>query len=312
MTKKQMIKENVVERNRVIGKLIQVLFFVLAFIFNCYFVALNVAEKASVPGCFYGFKVVWFFLGLFFCWSGVFWKQHIWKRLYEKISAKNEMAAKGILYTLAGLAVFFVFSTGCILHYIISHGKSDFSGGLIDDNQNKTVMIVHGGGLNGDGSLPPAVVNKLEKAAEVVLNEKYPNFLLIMAGGQLPLTISDEASVMKEYFDMLLPAEAFGTVVLEENRSMDTIENLQNATAIAADYLGVSLSELKNKEIVLVTSESHLARTKLIARRMGFSKVKGVASKTPLLYVPNNYAREVFAYFKLAGRILFTGKPNEN
>ena len=109
MTKKQMIKENVVERNRVIGKLIQVLFFVLAFIFNCYFVALNVAAKASVLGCFYGFKVVWFFLGLFFCWSGVFWKQHIWKRLYEKISAKNEMAAKGILYTLAGLAGFFVF-----------------------------------------------------------------------------------------------------------------------------------------------------------------------------------------------------------
>lgn len=298
-------------KNQVVEKFMPLVFFTLAFIFNFYFVALNVAEKASVLGCFYGFTVTWFFMGLFFCWSGVFWKQHIWRRLYEKISAKNEMAAKGILYTLAGLAVFFVFSTGCILHYIISHGKTDFSGRSIDGDQNKTVMIVHGGGLNGDGSLPPAVVNKLEKAAEIVLNEKYPDFLIIMAGGKLPFTVSDEAGVMKEYFDVMLPAEAFGTEVLEENRSMDTIENLQNATAIVTEHLGISLEELKDLEIVLVTSESHLARAKLIARRMGFSKVKGVASKTPLLYVPNNYLREVFAYFKLAGRILFTGKPNE-
>lgn len=301
-----------------------VVFFILSFLFNSYFVALNVFSKADGLYIFCGFKIIWFLLALFFLLNGIFWQHHFWKRLFFKLKQNHFLLLRGILIFVSGICAFFVIFIVFTLHYIFKNGKSDnlyektvkienLKSDVEKDAENvidRKIIIVLGGGINFDGKLPDAVKTKIEAAANCILMEKNPSFLVIMAGGQLPFTPCDEASVMKEYFESLLIPEFYGTEVILENMSQDTIQNLQNSAKIAAEYFGVSEKDVLQQEIIVITSGSHLARAKLLANRLGYKKIVGIASNTPVFFALNNYGREVCAYFKLFLRIMFTGKPN--
>ena len=78
-----------------------------------------------------------------------------------------------------------------------------------------------------------------------------------------------------------------------------------------ADYKKTRLQEILDTPTAVVTSRFHLRRSERLARRMGFTNIKGIPAACPPVYVLHNYVREICAYVKLNLRILLTGEPQK-
>ena len=74
-----------------------------------------------------------------------------------------------------------------------------------------------------------------------------------------------------------------------------------------SEYAGLPQDKILEAPVAVVTSRFHLRRAERLADRMGFTDIKGVASKTPVLKIPHAYVREICAYVKLNLRILLRG-----
>ena len=77
-----------------------------------------------------------------------------------------------------------------------------------------------------------------------------------------------------------------------------------------AEFRGVSRQEVLETSTAIVTSRFHLRRSERLARRIGYTNIKGIPAACPAIYVPHNYLREICAYVKLNLRILLTGEPS--
>ena len=76
--------------------------------------------------------------------------------------------------------------------------------------------------------------------------------------------------------------------IRRESRSASTLENLQNARAI------LEAEGLRGARCVLVSSDYHLLRASLVAKKAGL-KVETLGCKTNPWLVPNCYLRETVA-----------------
>ena len=88
-----------------------------------------------------------------------------------------------------------------------------------------------------------------------------------------------------------------GARILKEDTSLDTIQNLVFCRKLILEREGTLTS------VAILTSDSHLKRALLLARRSGYTDCTGVAAPTDPLFVPNNYTREIASYWKLGLRI---------
>ena len=110
---------------------------------------------------------------------------------------------------------------------------------------------------------------------------------LVLCGGRLPEHRLAEADVMARMLLALgMPKEA----LVLENRSQDTMENCRNA----AKLLG------GQKHVLVVTSDYHLRRAVLTARRAGF-KADGLAAELPEKKVKRNLAEICYTFDLLMG-----------
>lgn len=123
----------------------------------------------------------------------------------------------------------------------------------------KDAIIILAGGINNDGSLPNLPKKRVEKGVELYKNKVAPK--LIMTGKYgfwLDFTKEipprSEAEAMKEFaLSLGVPAE---DIILEQI-SKDTVGN--------AYFTKVDILEKNNwKNLVVVTSEFHIPRTKFI------------------------------------------------
>ena len=90
---------------------------------------------------------------------------------------------------------------------------------------------------------------------------------IVVCGGRLPEHTISEADVMVRLLEENgVPVSA----VIKENQSQDTMENMR----FAARLLGGA----KGKRVLIVTSDYHLRRAVMTARRVGF-KAKGYAAE---------------------------------
>jgi uncharacterized SAM-binding protein YcdF (DUF218 family) len=99
--------------------------------------------------------------------------------------------------------------------------------------------------------------------------------------------------------------------ILVEDQALDTIQNFKYSCKMLADFEGVSQQQILDSRIAVVTSYFHLRRAERLAKRMGFTQIKGIGSKTSPINVPHCYVREICAYIKLNLRILLTGQPKK-
>ncbi len=175
---------------------------------------------------------------------------------------------------------------------------------VVSVNEKADHVILLGGGISKEGKLPESVMARVEKAAEYL--NKNPQSLCVVTGGTLHWLPYPEAPEIKR---QLVAAGISADRILVEDQAKDTIQNFQLSAKLLSESREMSLQEVLETSTVVVTSRFHLRRAERLARRMGFTNVKGIGAACPAIYVPHNYVREICAYVKLNLRILLTGEP---
>lgn len=126
-------------------------------------------------------------------------------------------------------------------------------------------MLLLGVQLAQDDTATPELVRRTETAAQLWREGKAP--LIIACGGTTPGHSVSETDVMAQLLgDMGVPAHA----VMKESQSQDTIGNMR----FAAEKLGGA----KGRRVLVVTSDYHLRRAVMTARRAGF-RAKGYPAR---------------------------------
>ena len=144
-------------------------------------------------------------------------------------------------------------------------------------------IIVHGSGLI-DGKVPPLLASRLDKAVEV-FNEGSGRAIFIPSGGQGVDEPRAEAAAMAEYLlGQGVPADR----IVPEDQSTTTFENLINSKLI------IEKRSQNPGGVLFVTSNYHVFRTALIARKVGLN-AEGIGSPTAGYYLPSAIIREFIA-----------------
>ena len=175
---------------------------------------------------------------------------------------------------------------------------------IVGTNEKADNVILLGGGISKDGKLPKSVMSRVEKAAEYL--NKNPDSICVVTGGTLKWLPYPEAPEIKR---QLVAAGINSERILVEDQAKDTIQNFQLSCKMLAEYKEQTIQEVLNTPTAVVTSRFHLRRSERLARRIGFTNIKGIPAACPPIYILHNYVREICAYVKLNLRILLTGEP---
>lgn len=140
-------------------------------------------------------------------------------------------------------------------------------------------MIILGARVVGNPAEPGAVLtSRLQTAADYL--KEHQNVSVIVTGGQGADETATEADTMKSYLiDLGIASER----IQVENKSTRTIENLM----YTKEKYGV-------QKAVIVTSDYHLFRSLLLAKRVGI-EASGLAAKTNDGYRIKSTLREVLS-----------------
>jgi uncharacterized SAM-binding protein YcdF (DUF218 family) len=165
-------------------------------------------------------------------------------------------------------------------------------GGVIADNKpdsnlNGDYILVLGAGLKGER---PSISlrSRLDTAAE--FSKLHPDIEVIVSGGQGEGESITEAEAMKRY---LIKEGIDENRIIMEEKSTSTKENLIFSKSI--------LDNLQNNaayKVILITSDFHIFRTKILAKKVGLD-ISVLPSKTPLATYLNYTVREYFAMIKM-------------
>ena len=156
---------------------------------------------------------------------------------------------------------------------------------IMPHRMNFQYIIIHGCGLAGGERLTRLLSNRVDKAIE--LYEKCAvKPVIIPSGGQGADEKISEAQAMKDY--LLVRGVPEEHIVLED-LSATTRENLLNSKAIIDARGGA-------KRVALVSSNYHIYRCVLLARKVGL-KCTGIGAKVALYYWPSALIREFIAVF---------------
>ena len=122
--------------------------------------------------------------------------------------------------------------------------------------------------LNEDGSSRHELTLRIERAAQCYHQGLSP--VIIPCGGQTPGTPVSEAAVMR---DALLALGVTDTAIRCEAQSRITVENFRNARRM--------LGDIRRPRVLIVTSDYHMLRSKLICRFSGHMRCAGCAVRIP-------------------------------
>ena len=136
----------------------------------------------------------------------------------------------------------------------------------------------------------PSLKHRLAAALEYA--KEFPDVPIVVSGGQGPDELITEAEAMKCF---LVERGIDPRLIIVEDASTNTWENLM----LTREVLKMD-APLKRDKVLIVTSEFHMFRSLMLARRSGFEP-HGKAAPTPAYprYLkPYLYFREYFAVIK--------------
>ncbi|MBO0446661.1 hypothetical protein BCR24_15330 [Enterococcus ureilyticus] len=180
---------------------------------------------------------------------------------------------KRIMLLILGVGIIYA---GFVLFLIFSGTKDQ------PTTKPDTVLIL-GAQVKGTSknNAYPSTVLKERLDAAIPYLKKYPKATVIVCGGQGSDEPDSEANVMAEY---LRSNGISQKQILIEDTSTRTKENIQNAQKKQA--LG---------NTVIVTSDFHMYRSKLLAKRLGISEISGLPSVSKSSATFKTYVREICA-----------------
>ncbi|HWR18578.1 MAG TPA: YdcF family protein [Clostridia bacterium] len=147
---------------------------------------------------------------------------------------------------------------------------------------NADVVIVLGAGLRGS-RVSLTLQYRLDAAYEYL--KQNPNTILVLSGGQGEGETVSEAIAMKSY---LLSRGVSADKLIIEDRSKSTYENFKYSLALLKKQFGTDMN------IAFITTEFHVYRAELVAKRMGID-ASGIGAKGVWYISPNDYMRESIA-----------------
>jgi uncharacterized SAM-binding protein YcdF (DUF218 family) len=190
-------------------------------------------------------------------------------------SEQSKMGLKSIIKALLAVGlVSFLIIEGLILHaaYLAEKHATDY-------------VVVLGAGLWGD-QLSPTLRYRLDKCLEYL--REHPEAKVVVSGGQGPDEYISEAEAMQRY--LVANSIEEHRVVLED-KSTSTYENLLFSKQILEQ---IAAGE---DEILIITSDFHMFRAKLLASRMGIVAY-GMCAESVNYLKPYYYFREYFVVLK--------------
>lgn len=271
------------------------IFAVVSLVFGALCVAYDAIIICLCPGTFldnvFAFSHIWSVLGGYHVFLGIY-RLKKGKSFYSTWSR----SVKTIVMSLCGAAVLISAVTLC---FIASPKVSELS-------QECDYVILLGGGIDKNGKLPVPVQKRVDKAAEYLL--LHPDCICVVTGGTLMWLPYPEAPAIKQdLIEKGIPADR----ILIEDQALDTIQNFELSCQLLAEYEGVSVNQILQSQIAVVSSKYHLRRAERLAARMGFEHIYGIPAKVGYVTVVHSYVREICAYLKLNIRVFLTGKPSK-
>ena len=154
------------------------------------------------------------------------------------------------------------------------------------DTEQADYVIILGSGIKGT-ELSLTLKQRLDASLDYVRD--HPQIPVIVSGGQGPGESIPEALAMKNYLvdQGIAPAQ-----IIMEDRSTSTQENLAFSKKI------IEASGVKHPEIMIVTSDYHMFRSKYIAAKNGCAAEYGISAPSPGYLKPINMIREYFGTVK--------------
>lgn len=163
--------------------------------------------------------------------------------------------------------------------------------GSKDTEERADYVIILGSGINGT-EVSLTLKQRLDASLDYI--RSHPETPVIVSGGQGPGESIPEALAMKNYLvdQGIAPAQ-----VIMEDRSTSTQENLAFSKKI------IMASGKEHPEIMIVTSDYHMFRSKYIAAKNGYAAEYGISAPSPGYLKPINMIREYFGTVKAFLRI---------
>jgi len=169
--------------------------------------------------------------------------------------------------------------------FVIIQSLILFTAFTVYDNEAEYLLVL-GAGLHGE-ELSLTLLERMKKAVEYL--EANPQVKVIVSGGQGPGESIPEAEAMARY---LIENGIHESRILKESKATSTMENYRYSRQLLDNIEGK-----KNHKIVVVTSEFHIFRAKMLAARNGF-EAGNIPSHTPVYLFPSYCIREYFAIVK--------------
>lgn len=221
------------------------------------------------------------FLGIFICIST--WLPDILYSILLKIQIVN-------IYNLNGPGPYIYNFFETLIHLTIAYLECLLFGTIIlaiksvrkKPKYNKDYIIILGCKIKKDGTLPPLLKGRVDKALEFrnkQLNKTGKDLIFIPSGGKGHDEIISEAEAMKKY---LLSQGIKKEKIMIENKSKNTYENINFSNKIINN---------KNSNICFSTTNYHVLRAGLIATEQGI-KMEGIGSNTKAYFWINAFIRE--------------------
>ena len=154
---------------------------------------------------------------------------------------------------------------------------------IVPHTRDFDYVVILGCALKKDGTPGNLLKNRLDKAIRVYEKDETPPYL-IPSGGRGADEACSEADAM--YFYLLkqgIPAE----MIIEEDQSSNTYENLHNSKAIVDARTG-------RKKFAFVTSNYHVCRAWYYCRKQGIDCI-GIGAPVAFYYWPSAMIREFAA-----------------
>lgn len=157
-----------------------------------------------------------------------------------------------------------------------------------DDEKSTKVdhVILLGAGLKGD-KITATFMNRMENCVEYL--EANPETGVVVTGGQGYGEVISEAEAMKRY---LLKSGIREDRIIKEDKATSTFENFKYSKIVLNQNFGD-----QDYTIMIITSDFHMFRAKMLAKRNGFIAY-GMPAKTWWGVFPNSCVREYFAVVK--------------
>jgi len=177
-------------------------------------------------------------------------------------------------------AVTFVILVGYI-HLSPSAGLNPTASGV------ENVYIVFGAKVKADGPAK-TLASRLDVAVDVMLRDS--GAVCIVSGGKGPDEPYTEASCMRDY--MVERGVSPERILLEEKAS-NTKENIQYSAALIEEQ------QLSDRQIICISSETHIPRIRLMCAREGIDALY-IKAETPMkVFLFTTWVREYLSYVKM-------------